>query len=878
MDLLSFDWLFPSAPAGPGGADSAILADSAPVPSSRGSVVGTVPGSDLQNMAAAAGGATQGNVPFEGRGYRMVLGADDSLTIQVDSTPSSFPWNVLTSRYMICLVLVGVLVNRIQHVCRPRGRATRLRRGRRWLLRLPAISMLAYATGRQAVRVAQLWSRSRAEHNIVADFILRQFPPLPSLLAQHQADSFTLWISFLACCASVATESITRTMEGNHETSPPSNLVGLAFTFQSHQFDPMHAGIQYFLLILLQTAEAFALSLVGSFQRPPLRRLHITTFFGLLGISQWLYWPSSRGQLFLGFDRTPDIGMLAVISCTVLLHALTMILTEGKIQTDRLVFSSSNLPSVDDDFSLALFKLGTACLQSTRLNGLSKELVSIEIPAKSYVEVDDVGKVKMRLGLDALLRRDAAKTTAYTGLDNEIRLTVPSSRSGPQYESALLISSAKWTEIKRFIFTVLSIFGSLCRAISNRLPNVRHRMPTWVLAMPRRLRLVWHGQNGEREREERIARRRLDEERSAKVREEAIKSLLDRNGVELREGERLDDAAWRILREGAVTRAGGNHASDQEKAELFGIDTATWKRLEKRKGTSLPNAASSVLNEAGDSSDEEDEEWRLDADGEDDDDDEGAASDSSVTSSVYANRRSSRTSRSRSRSRSVFSPTPTPEDPQAADESSSLLQLARLDFDDGDNQNDYDESHPHSRGTSAFNRILLAHVASGDGSPPLTRAQYRSLIAPPEAAMRTQNSRAGSDLSSDGMEIHEGEADHLRSTILRRRHNASTSTDESPNAPQGSSSEDRQAERERLRLCVVCCFEERTILCWPCRCLALCDGCREELASRPGGGSMTGAGAGAGGTNAGTAAGGGGLQNCPTCRSKVHGFSRIYLP
>lgn len=37
---------------------------------------------------------------------------------------------------------------------------------------------------------------------------------------------------------------------------------------------------------------------------------------------------------------------------------------------------------------------------------------------------------------------------------------------------------------------------------------------------------------------------------------------------------------------------------------------------------------------------------------------------------------------------------------------------------------------------------------------------------------------------------------------------------------------------ESRRNCVICTAEPRQIICWPCRCLALCDDCRENLASR----------------------------------------------
>lgn len=61
---------------------------------------------------------------------------------------------------------------------------------------------------------------------------------------------------------------------------------------------------------------------------------------------------------------------------------------------------------------------------------------------------------------------------------------------------------------------------------------------------------------------------------------------------------------------------------------------------------------------------------------------------------------------------------------------------------------------------------------------------------------------------------------------------------------------------ERRRSCVVCTIEPRDTILWPCRCLALCNECRESLAARlPAAEHM-----------------------CPCCRRKVEGYSRIYVP
>ncbi|KAJ7212287.1 hypothetical protein GGX14DRAFT_697227 [Mycena pura] len=61
---------------------------------------------------------------------------------------------------------------------------------------------------------------------------------------------------------------------------------------------------------------------------------------------------------------------------------------------------------------------------------------------------------------------------------------------------------------------------------------------------------------------------------------------------------------------------------------------------------------------------------------------------------------------------------------------------------------------------------------------------------------------------------------------------------------------------ETRRNCVICTSEARDIICWPCRCLSMCDGCREVLASRSSASK----------------------HRCPCCRQAVQGFSRIFIP
>ena len=54
-------------------------------------------------------------------------------------------------------------------------------------------------------------------------------------------------------------------------------------------------------------------------------------------------------------------------------------------------------------------------------------------------------------------------------------------------------------------------------------------------------------------------------------------------------------------------------------------------------------------------------------------------------------------------------------------------------------------------------------------------------------------------------------------------------------------------------LCVVCQFQARSIIAWPCRCLCVCEDCRVSLALNN-------------------------FDKCVTCRREVSGFVRLWVP
>lgn len=106
--------------------------------------------------------------------------------------------------------------------------------------------------------------------------------------------------------------------------------------------------------------------------------------------------------------------------------------------------------------------------------------------------------------------------------------------------------------------------------------------------------------------------------------------------------------------------------------------------------------------------------------------------------------------------------------------------------------------------------VLIAHMTANYASP-LTRRRYNELVAVPYR-------QHSPDLAVNQRKDELG--DFIRD---RRAQTDAMITD--------GSSTGSFAHEGRMN-CVICTSEPREIICWPCKCLALCNDCRENLASR----------------------------------------------
>ncbi|KAF9532760.1 hypothetical protein CPB83DRAFT_580491 [Crepidotus variabilis] len=167
------------------------------------------------------------------------------------------------------------------------------------------------------------------------------------------------------------------------------------------------------------------------------------------------------------------------------------------------------------------------------------------------------------------------------------------------------------------------------------------------------------------------------------------------------------------------------------------------------------------------------------------------------------------------------------------------------------------DAYTRTQSLGMSSELVLAHFIHGQStsnvsvSPgPLTRRRWNALRASGDFVLQT----------SVQAPHHAGESATLAESdqypFHPRRTPSIFEVDTRLEEEQDDTYEQRDAAIGLQHVCVICMLEAREIICWPCRCLAMCDGCRETLSSRSSASK----------------------HRCPCCRQIVEGYSKIYIP
>ncbi|KAI0697320.1 hypothetical protein C8T65DRAFT_720154 [Cerioporus squamosus] len=363
---------------------------------------------DMHEAAARAtqGGSYDANSGRGAQGYRTHRHTGSPAY----PPPMPGPWGFLTSGYFVGLVVMAFILNRIQnivvpphrpHAFRPnhshhvRERQRPVSIGRallglifpidfsstytRLLLRVPSSYFLVKAVAIWITLLVQ----SQDSSIVTRVNILR---PIGEWVAQKSMEDIC-WYTFLSTCLTLCVGTLTTGLEGlNINESAPFNL--FAFAFQLYVESASHPGpakegvlperpnahiIITILLPLLQLVVLHCLEIQHSWSR---YRLAFSTMGGLFAVLHFHYvvWFSHIPYPLTTYAaRVVETIMLSIISITVALNGLTQLLSEGAIS--RPLFAHSALmPRPDEDFNVALFRIGTASMEATAVAGLGNEV------------------------------------------------------------------------------------------------------------------------------------------------------------------------------------------------------------------------------------------------------------------------------------------------------------------------------------------------------------------------------------------------------------------------------------------------------------------------------------------------------------------------
>ncbi|KAL1413561.1 hypothetical protein Q8F55_001335 [Vanrija albida] len=701
------------------------------------------------------------------------------------------PLSFAGSGYGVVLIIIAILLNRIHHIVQRPQHAPPAQRpapglraalqihfqhaltspGIATAIRVPALLVLARAWALFTVltmQVADVWP---------ADVVARsaeRIAGLPRLLmpaaayGARAADRLGAWAGekhmqsvcwtvFLCVCAALVCGALANGLDRGRRRDVGAGFNLFHFSFLLHLYSSplthhnpppnanhgrpdIHALFQLWLgLTEFSWLQVNELS-------PVLRQnlLLPTGVCGVLGLVHFVHAltispPSLPSLSFV--THLLALFLTIIISCTVVLKAFTHIFTLGYLPSPiwvNLLPNEGAVPSLEDDFGVALLKLGTACIEATSYSGLKNELAPVE-EAQPWLELSPNGCDQVNPGSSvggfgtaitdihvAELRDPNADSPFSDALTNFWKAA-----SALAYDMFLVVLS---TPVGRKIF-ILTIRTWRARWWY----GPRHwrfwRREAWAAPPPNPLH------DG-----------LIDVLMSSIVR-----------GVQSREQRPFTAPVPRASRR--PTPVPDQYTFDQvlRGEVVIEDDEDEW-------------AAQTVV-------DEFDDDWESDAGGvsapaSDDEDDDQAGS-------LY-------------RDLVVRDSTPDPDQ-------------------------------------SSLQPILLAHLTS-TGSP-LTRRRYAAILG---------SGGASGSASGPSTPTRPG-AGSLHDVVLTRRTQASALA-----TPQ---QQDEWAD-ERRHTCVVCMVQPRDVILWPCRCLLMCNDCRDSLASRL---APTD-------------------HNCPNCRTKVDGFSRIYVP
>ncbi|KAG0081138.1 hypothetical protein BGZ92_000346 [Podila epicladia] len=710
--------------------------------------------------------------------------------LKLAHTPSMA--NFFTSHYFLLMFFVSIVMNRINAIVAPRNPHP-LKLSVRFALKIPAFYLLMKSA------------------LVTGSLFLNQGQPTTSIFQASYTESSALWLSFVAVSVSCTVDSFISNLHNNGVSEQTTSVLEWAILLH---FSPY--GQDILLMSFVQMCQLLTLQFMSLSTRGRNYRLLVTTFFGIVDLSHFayaIYYRSANYPAIQMLTRLPEVVVILMICISLVLHALTYLVTGGNVR--RQMFDPTELPGVEEEYGSAIFKVGRACMEATRGIGFKNEIDAVVVPLGTVLDMKHGGYPSLTTTLFGGPLTQAQQQQLRRGNVTAQQLAILSLRQRTSSESEPPVGFSN--EIADVVET----------------PGQRQQMSR------RRTRiLVIHA----------FCR-------------STIRLLIE---TTLRFYNRVVPARFR-----RATPSSQGGMTIQDYLQLRSRIEVAMDNARQRLQTRLEEAESQLYMEALARVEEQEEEiynefLSKDFDSSDDETDDISYNDKYAESEYDSDQNSDELG-----------------DEDAFGSESSIAQFGirhRNESEDEDDVNELEEESLEQKISplrslqdffldTSFMGIFLSSRLQ---STPLTRLQYRHQQALehgssdddinsdlPHVGRRKRSSRQSASEGSSGADTR------TLMTVLKRYRRSASESGPVPSEPtvfatspppliQPSAPSDDSTIQSRL-LCVVCQAEPRGVLLRPCRCLALCNDCREVLASRR-------------------------FKQCPCCRSEVQGFSKVFLP